>query len=155
MGVDVAPRPAPAVAVERVGQKVHRPHAGVALHQLLQAIEIEGEGFEQGGKIGGVPLAGDEAFAKADVGRGQHPAHEAVVVNDQTPLRARLGSLDPYLPARREDEGHVAGDPVLTGDADSCAKGGGRLGQIVFHSWRLHGGGLRLEAWAHNQSTPQ
>ena len=112
MDLDVPPRSAPGVAVERMGERVEGAHQRIAVHQLLERVEIGGEGLEQGGKVGRVPLAGDVAFAEADVGRGQHPAHEAEIVDDQAPVGSALVALDPHLAPGGKDEGQASAAPT-------------------------------------------
>ncbi len=113
MRVDIALGAGLGVGPAQVHHAVDQAHEGLAVDQLLQPVEIEREGFQQGGQIGGVPLSGHVALGKADGAGRHHSPHEAVVLDRQMGGGAGPGPVTHQGVAIGQDQLQIAVAPVL------------------------------------------
>ena len=92
------------IAIEEVCEVIDRPYEAVASDKLLEAIEIQGEGFKKGRKIRRIPFAGDKPLTKADIGRRQDATHEPEIVDDEDAVGTGFAAFNADIAAGRQDK---------------------------------------------------
>ncbi len=104
MGIDVAPRLPPGVAIEPVADALDKAQQRLVAHHGLDQFMIDAEQIEELGQIGRVPFAMQIGFGDADVAAIEQPRRKAVIVQRHRCRRARLGAAHPDLAAVGEGD---------------------------------------------------
>ena len=90
---NVAPAPRQAVGAQEVAQPVHRPGGPRSGNGPVDLLHVGHGEFEQGGEVGGRPLAVEIGFGEGDIAAQDQAPHRAPAVQVQDSLRPRRAGL--------------------------------------------------------------